>query len=127
MLGLRQQLGTAYGQYVRTFRSARGAVLLRIALACLGLTLVPGACGRSAASRASTRPTTNASLQIASPGPNEIMGRRVEIVMTLSGAHLAPLTQSGNRLRPDRGHIHVLVDGTLVAMPVRLREELPIL
>ena len=47
--------------------------------------------------------------------------------MTLSGARLSPRTQTGGPLRPDRGHIHVLVDGNLVSMPVQLRDRLPIL
>jgi ABC-type Fe3+-hydroxamate transport system substrate-binding protein len=116
------------------FRSARGVVLVRATLACLGLALVAAACGSSASSATSpssasaTRPTTDASLQITSPGPNEVTGRHVEMVMALSGAHLlAPPTQLGAPLRPDRGHIHISVDGTLVAMPARLTEELPVL
>jgi hypothetical protein len=110
------------------FRSARDGVLLRITLACVGFALVAAGCGRSAASPApSTRPTTNASLQIASPGPNEVMGRRVEVDLTLSRAQLAPIAQTGGRLRPDRGHIHISVDGKLVAMRVQLRDQLPIL
>jgi hypothetical protein len=41
-------------------------------------------------------------------------------VVQLAGAHLVPPTQVGGALRPDEGHIHVLVDGQLVAMPLAL-------
>lgn len=112
------------------FRRARGAAKVPIALACLGLMLWAAACGGSAASdgaKRPIRPTTDASLEIASPGPNEVTSRRVEMVMTLSGARLAPMTQAGGRLRGDRGHVHISVDGTLVAMPARLTEQLPVL
>ncbi len=38
--------------------------------------------------------------------------------MQLDGAHLVPPTQVGGALRGDEGHIHVSVDGQLVAMPL---------
>ena len=38
-----------------------------------------------------------------------------------------PPTQVGGAIFPDRGHIHVLVDGQLVAMPLQLTEPLPTL
>jgi hypothetical protein len=47
--------------------------------------------------------------------------------MTLERAHLVPPTQVGGRLFSDRGHIHVLVDGQLVAMPLELTDPLPTL
>jgi hypothetical protein len=112
-------------------RWARGVVRLRVALACLATALAAASCGSSAPaapSTSATRPTTSATLQITSPAPNEVTGRHVEMVMALSGARLlAPPTQLGAPLRPDRGHIHISVDGTLVAMPVQLTEELPLL
>ena len=92
------------------------------------MTLVTSACGGSSKpSAAPTRPTTDASLQIAAPGPNAVTGRRVEMDMTLAGATLVPPTQTVGQLSPDRGHIHVTVDGNLVSMPARLQVELPVL
>jgi hypothetical protein len=76
---------------------------------------------------ASTRPTTDASLQISSPSPNDTVSRRVEIVMTLSHARLLPFGGAAGRVRSDRGHVHVSVDGTLIAMPTRLTARLPVL
>jgi len=47
--------------------------------------------------------------------------------MRLAHAHLVAPTQIGGKLSPDRGHIHLSVDGQLVAMPLRLDERLPTL
>jgi hypothetical protein len=47
-------------------------------------------------------------------------GPAVDLVMQLAGAHLVPPTQVGGALRPDQGHIHVTVDGQLIAMPAVL-------
>ena len=88
--------------------------------AAFGGTLVlVGACATNAPSG---RPSTSARLQIASPAPNQITGRTVELVLRLEGAQLVPPAQVGGSLRPDRGHIHVSVDGQLVAMPLRLTD-----
>lgn len=37
---------------------------------------------------------------------------------------MVPPTQVGGTLRGDRGHIHLSVDGTLVAMPFQLTDRL---
>jgi hypothetical protein len=85
-----------------------------------------GATGASGATTpAAPRPTTDATLQIVSPVPNARTNRDVQVTMRLGGAHLAPPTQTGGAVRPDEGHIHLSLDGTLVAMPLRLAERLP--
>ena len=43
----------------------------------------------------------------------------------LDGARLDPPARIGGELRPDRGHIHLTVDGTLVAMPYGLTQRVP--
>ena len=45
--------------------------------------------------------------------------------MTLAHARLASRLEPGVGVRPDRGHVHVSVDGTLIAMPVGLSAPLP--
>ena len=45
--------------------------------------------------------------------------------MRLENAHLVPPTQVGGQLSGDRGHIHLSIDGQLIAMPLRLDERLP--
>jgi hypothetical protein len=97
------------------------------------LTMLAAGCGSSAKNAnqtsgpgaPSTRPSTPATLQIVSPAPNDRTGPDVDVTMLLRGAHLAPPTQTGGAVRPNVGHIHLSVDGSLVAMPLRLAEQLP--
>jgi len=97
----------------------------RILLPLLGTVLaalVAGGC--SGGGRSSGRPHTDATLQIVAPAPEATTGQDVDVVMRLTGARLVPPTQVGGRLRGDEGHIHVLLDGQLVAMPLSARESL---
>jgi hypothetical protein len=91
--------------------------------------LVTTNCGGGSADRAATpdRPSTPATLQIVAPAPNSHTGTRVRVSLALAGAHLAPAAQVGGILRPDEGHIHLLLDGQLVAMPSQLIDPLPLL
>jgi hypothetical protein len=92
--------------------------------------LVAAACGSGASSTsgpgttAPPRPSTAATLEILAPGPNEHTARTVDVDLRLQHAHLVPGTQVGGVLRPDRGHIHLSVDGQLVAIPFRLQDRL---
>ena len=93
----------------------------------LAAALLPG-CGSSgstATASAGNRPTTAAKLEITSPAPGAVTGRSVDLLLHLEHGRLVAPIQMGGRLYPDRGHIHVLVDGTLVAMPLRLVQPLP--
>jgi len=81
--------------------------------------------GSNPTTSSASRPTTDATLQIASPAPNARTGPNVLVTMRLAGARLAPATQTGGALRPDEGHIHLSLDGSLIAMPLRLAEQLP--
>jgi hypothetical protein len=99
-----------------------GPVARALVLALLiGSTL--GAC--SGSSTGAARPTTRADLEIVSPAPNAQTGADVDLQMRLTGASVVPSTQVGGRLRSDRGHIHVSVDGQLVAMPYTLDQVIP--
>jgi hypothetical protein len=84
------------------------------------------ACGSSAATkRADSRPSTAATLQILDPAPNAQTARTIVVHFLLDGARLDPPAQTGGALRPDQGHIHLSVDGNLVAMPYGLSEPVP--
>jgi hypothetical protein len=85
------------------------------------------ACGSHAGSTTSqspARPTTDATLQIVQPQPNARTPRSVEVELELEHAHVVPAAQVGGEIRPDEGHIHLSVDGQLVAMPTALRDRL---
>jgi hypothetical protein len=106
-----------------TRRGLIGERLPRTALAAL-LSLTGYACA-SAPAAPSGRPSTTATLEITSPAPNQVIGRVVDVKLRLNEAHLVSPTQIGGRLRADQGHIHLSVDGQLVAMPLTLDQPLP--
>lgn len=68
----------------------------------------------SSAPGAGERPATSARIQILSPTPFEETGRDVTVRVKLIGAREVP--QVSGPVRPDEGHIHVSLDGAVVAM-----------
>jgi Family of unknown function (DUF6130) len=86
--------------------------------------LILTACGGDAkrSPTASARPFTPARIQITSPTPNAVTGRDVNVQVDLIGAH--EVQPSAGTIRPDEGHIHVSVDGSVVAMAYSTTQEL---
>jgi hypothetical protein len=105
-----------------------------LALAVLAVLLL-GACsggsgGGSTPAPASTtlaaRPASTAKLTILAPRNGQtINGHATELRLGLAGAKIVAKTSTN--IRPDQGHIHLLVDGKLVAMNYGLNERLPTL
>ena len=60
------------------------------------------------------RPATDARIQIVAPTPNQETGPDVTVQVKLIGAKEVP--QVSGPIKPDEGHIHVSVDGVVVAM-----------
>lgn len=60
------------------------------------------------------RPVTKARIEITEPTANQVTGPDVRVKVNLIGAREVPRTSGP--LRPDEGHIHVSVDGAVVAM-----------
>ncbi|MEW6477770.1 MAG: DUF6130 family protein [Actinomycetota bacterium] len=82
-------------------------------LLLIGLT----ACGeekKSSAPRMAERPATPARIQIVSPTPNQVTGPDVTVQVRLIGAREVP--EQAGEVKPDEGHIHVSLDGAVVAM-----------
>jgi hypothetical protein len=102
----------------------------RLALAALAVVLL-GACssgGSSTSTPAPTslaaRPASTARLTIVAPRNGQTISRQAsEVRLDLTGAKI--VSQTTTRIRPDQGHIHLLVDGKLVAMNYGLNERLP--
>ena len=93
---------------VRPFgRSALVASLLLLALS---------ACSsdKNSAPKTPERPATQARIQILSPLPNQETGPDVVVQVRLIGAKEVP--QVSGPLKPDEGHIHIALDGAVVAM-----------
>jgi hypothetical protein len=57
-----------------------------------------------------------------SPTPDEVSGPDVTVRVNLIGAH--EVEPSAGKVRPDEGHIHVSLDGTVVAMAYGTSQEL---
>jgi hypothetical protein len=60
------------------------------------------------------RPDTEARIQILAPTPNQETGPDVTVQVKLIGAKEVP--QVSGPIKPDEGHIHVSLDGAVVAM-----------
>jgi hypothetical protein len=90
-----------------------------------------GACsntGRSPSTPApttlATRPASTAKLTILAPRNGQTLSRQAsQVRLDLTGAKIVSHTTT--RIRPDQGHIHLVVDGKLVAMNYGLNEQLP--
>ena len=75
------------------------------------------ACGddkKSSAPKVVERPVTPARIQIVAPTPNQETGPDVTVQVKLTGAREVP--QQAGEVKPDEGHIHVSLDGAVVAM-----------
>ena len=75
------------------------------------------ACGsdkKSTTPGAQERPSTDARIQIVAPSPNQETGPDVTVQVKLIGAKEVP--QVSGPIKPDEGHIHVSLDGVVVAM-----------
>jgi hypothetical protein len=82
---------------------------------------VTGACSSSPAGR----PETPATLEIVTPEPNAVTGPDVSLKLRLRNAQIVPGAQVGGKIRPDRGHIHVSVDGQVTQMYYGAEQQIP--
>jgi hypothetical protein len=111
----------------------RPATLVLAALAALILGAGSGDDGAAGGSMPTPAPTTlgarprsSATLTILAPRNGQTISRQApEVRLGLRGARVVP--HATTRVRPDQGHLHLLVDGRLVAMDYGLHERLPTL
>jgi hypothetical protein len=95
-------------------------------VATLVLVVAMGALGSACSSSSSGRPATAAKLQILTPAPNAaVPGGDVDLDMRLQHAKVVPAYQVGGKIRPDRGHIHVSVDGQVTQMFYGVVQKVP--
>jgi hypothetical protein len=81
------------------------------------------ACGdKKSQSTVPSRPVTNARLQILEPTPNQETGPDVTVKVGLTGAKEVQPAQGD--VKPDEGHIHIVLDGQIVAMAYGTQQDL---
>lgn len=77
----------------------------------------------SASPTAAERPTSTAELAVESPGNGEVVrSSTVDLRVALRNARIVPLTTTD--LRPDEGHLHVLLDDELISMTEGLEQSI---
>jgi hypothetical protein len=91
--------------------------------------LLLAACGPRAqngpARPAAQRPRSTATLRILTPAPGAVVtGRTLQVRLELTGATITPETSTN--LKPDRGHIHLILDGRVVSMSYGLEQTVPV-
>ena len=91
----------------------------------LALALGLGVATVGCSSNTSGRPSTPATLQILTPAPNTTTGTDVDLRLKLLHAEVVPAAQVGGKIRPDRGHIHVSVDGQITQMYYGVKQTVP--
>jgi hypothetical protein len=99
--------------------------LLVLLLSCAAL----AGCGPRAQGPAQpatqVRPRSTAALAIVAPVPGAtVTGRTLDVRLQLTGAAVTPETST--HLTPDRGHIHLILDGRVVSMAYGLEQDVPV-
>ena len=103
----------------------RGPAILLTALlvgACSGR---PGATEPSLPASLGPRPSSAATVEILQPASaTTVTGTTVHVTLRLNGASIVP--QTSTAIRPDEGHVHLYVNGSLVSMNYGLEQDLPV-
>ena len=94
---------------------------LTIAVVVIAATMTLAACGGGSGTAGPSpiapapRPSSSATIAILSPTNGDVVtGDRVKVKISLEGAKIVP--QTSTNIRPDEGHIHLLLDGDVVSM-----------
>jgi hypothetical protein len=120
-------------QATRQRRRARR--LLHISVLAVAVVLAAAGCGSKSGSGSgggqtptattlSPRPSSSAKLAILSPRNGQVVhGTTVDLKLQLQGAKIVAVVSKD--LHPDRGHVHVRLDGQLISMTYGLEQKVP--
>ncbi len=105
-------------------RSVGVAALVAAALVAAGCAgRGPG--GSPATQPSGPRPQSTATLAITSPAPGEhIAGSALHVRVRLTGGTVVP--QTSTDLKPDKGHIHLSLDGKVVSMAYGVEQDVTV-
>jgi hypothetical protein len=102
------------------------ALIVLLLAGCSGSDGATGSAATPSTTALGPRPASTAKLTILTPRNGQtISSQTPQVRLGLQGAKI--VTQTSTHIRPDQGHIHLLVDGKLVTMNYGLNERLPIL
>jgi len=95
----------------------------------LAATLLTSGCGGGASTGAATstaaRLSSTATVRIVSPASGAaISGTTVHVVLEVTGATI--VHQVSTSVRPDEGHVHLYLDGSIVSLNSSLSEDIPV-
>lgn len=92
-----------------------------VAAGCAGR----GPTGSPAPQPSGPRPASTATLAIASPTPGEhVTGPALHVRIRLTGGTIVP--QTSTDLKPDKGHIHLSLDGKVVSMAYGVEQDVTV-
>lgn len=81
--------------------------------------------GSPAAQPSGPRPASTATLAIVSPAPGEhVTGSTLHVGIRLTGGTIIP--QTSTDLKPDKGHIHLSLDGKVVSMAYGVEQDVTV-
>jgi hypothetical protein len=83
-----------------------------------------GSATTGASNATADRPSSTGKLSIESPRNGQVVkGGDLTLRLNLQGARIVQPTTTN--IRPDEGHVHVMLDGKLISMNYKLSEKLP--
>jgi hypothetical protein len=95
----------------------------------LAATLLTTACGGGTSTGGATPTTARlsspATVSIVSPAPGAVItGTTVHVVLAITGATITQ--QVTTNVRPDQGHVHLYLDGSIESLNSSLAEDIPV-
>jgi len=103
---------------------AAAAIVTSLLLAACGGGNSDAAASPSPTLAAVPRPSSSAELTIQAPKNGSVVrGSIVDLRVDLQGARIVP--QTTTRISPDEGHLHVLLDDSLISMTEGLEQSIP--
>jgi hypothetical protein len=105
-------------------RTDHWAVIRRLGAPLLAAAMLT-ACSSAPRPATLVRPRSTATLRILEPVPGAVVtSRTLNVQLQLTGATITPVTST--HLSPDKGHIHLILDGRVVSMSYGLDQNVAV-